>query len=293
MKKIKININNITSCILLCTGIISYGQVGIGTANPNRSAILDITSSNKGFLMPRLNLTGRNDATTILNPANGLMVVNLTANGTGTNAVAANSIYYWQNSIWQKFTALSEITVFKQSNQYVMRSTTTQPFTAAQLTSINTSENNEVPILWSAGEISIDNPTDIELLSSSDTFLIKTAGNYRVLSNYSFNPLRNVTTDNSNYTYVAFTVMKSSNGGTSWTAVAGSALPYDIGVSNQLQTIILPRTILRFAANDRIKIVITKPGTATPNFGNNSGILKNATSDYTKYLRITRLSNNN
>lgn len=287
-------INTIAIFILSFLNILSHAQVGIGTASPHPSAMLDVTSTNKGFLLPRLNLTGRNDVSTILNPTNGLMVVNLTANGTGTNAVVGNSIYFWQNSIWQKFTTLSEITVYKQSNQYVMRSTTTQPFTAAQLTSINASENNEVPVIWSASEISIDNPTDIELLATNDVFRIKTDGYYRVLSNYSFNPLRSVTADNSNYTSVAFTVMKSTNNGSTWTAVAGSAMPYDIGISNQLQTIILPRTILRFNANDRIKVVITKPGgSATPNYGSNSGILKKATADYTKYLRITRLNNNN
>jgi hypothetical protein len=280
--------------ILFFLNILSYGQMGVGTPSPNASAMLDVSSSNKGFLLPRLNLTGRNDATTILNPANGLLVVNLTANGTGTNAVVGNSIYYWQNSVWQKFTTLAEITVYKQSNQYVMRSTTTQPFTSTQVNNINASESYEIPVIWSSSEISIDNPNDVELLTTNETFRIKTDGNYRILSNYSFNPLRSVSADNSNYTYVAFTVMKSTNNGSTWTAVAGSVMPYDIGVSNQLQTIIIPRTILRFNANDRIKVVITKPGgTATPNYGANSGILKKATEDYTKYLRITRLNNNN
>ncbi|WP_326982281.1 hypothetical protein VUJ46_19105 [Chryseobacterium sp. MYb264] len=279
--------------ILLFLGTLHYAQVGIGTSSPSPSAILEVSSANKGFLLPRLNLTGRNDVITIANPANGLMVVNLTANGSGSNAVVGNSIYFWQSSAWQKFTTFSEITVYKQSNQYVMRSTTAQSFTAAQVTGVNNSQNYEVPILWSANEISIDNPADIELASTNDIFTIKTAGNYRLLSNYSFNPQRSVTADNSNYTYVAITVMKSTNNGSTWTAVAGSATPYDIGVSNQLQTVILPRTILRFNANDRIKIVITKPGTATPSYGSNAGILKKATEDYTKYLRITRLNNNN
>ncbi len=286
-------IYNTSTYILFFLSTFSYGQVGIGTTSPHPSAILDVSATNKGFLLPRLNLTGRNDVTTIANPANGLMIVNLTANGTGTDAVAANSIYFWQSSAWQKFTALSEITVFKQSNQYVMRSTTAQTFTATQVTGINNSESYEVPVIWSSNEISIDNAADIELLSTNDTFRIKTEGNYRILSNYSFNPQRSVTTDNSNYTYVAITVMKSTNNGSTWTAVAGSAMPYDIGTSNQLQTVILPRTILRFSANDRIKIVITKPGTSAPAYGSNSGILKKAAEDYTKYFRITRLNNNN
>ncbi|MDB5279682.1 MAG: hypothetical protein JWR61_4637 [Ferruginibacter sp.] len=46
-------------------------QVGIGTASPNTSAQLDVTSSNKGFLPPRMTQTER-DA--IVSPAPGLMI---------------------------------------------------------------------------------------------------------------------------------------------------------------------------------------------------------------------------
>ena len=46
-------------------------NVGIGTTQPNESAVLDISSSNKGLLIPRMTLQQRN---TIQNPANGLMV---------------------------------------------------------------------------------------------------------------------------------------------------------------------------------------------------------------------------
>ncbi len=274
-------------------GRTAFSQVGIGTSSPNSSAILDLASSNKGFLMPRLNLIGRDDTTTITSPANGLMVVNMMASGTGTNTVSGNSVYFWQNSLWQKFTTLTEITVLKQTSQYVVRSVETQAFTASQLTSINSDENFEVPIVWSSNEISIDNPSDIELTAGNNNFRIKTSGNYSIASNFSFNPQRKVSADNSNYTYVAFSVSKSTNNGSSWTTIAGAATPYDIGVSNQIQTIIIPRTILHFNAGDLIRIVISQPGSTTPDYGENSGILQKSNGDYTKYLRITRIYNVN
>ena len=34
--------------------LATYSQVGIGTTTPDASAILDITSTNKGLLLPRL-----------------------------------------------------------------------------------------------------------------------------------------------------------------------------------------------------------------------------------------------
>lgn len=51
--------------------IASYAQVGIGTSDPDPSAILDISSNSKGFLLPRLYLHQRN---AIENPAEGLIV---------------------------------------------------------------------------------------------------------------------------------------------------------------------------------------------------------------------------
>ena len=68
MKKILLTI------IVFCT-IQSFAQVGIGTTNPHASSILDLNSSNQGFLVPRLT-TAQRDA--IASPANGLMIYNTT-----------------------------------------------------------------------------------------------------------------------------------------------------------------------------------------------------------------------
>lgn len=50
-----------------------YAQqnVGIGTTTPNASAALDVSSNNKGILIPRLDSAQR---VAISNPAEGLMV---------------------------------------------------------------------------------------------------------------------------------------------------------------------------------------------------------------------------
>lgn len=55
----------------------SYSQVGIGTTTPDGSASLDISSTNSGLLIPRLNDAQR-DA--INNPATGLLIFNTNAN---------------------------------------------------------------------------------------------------------------------------------------------------------------------------------------------------------------------
>ena len=57
--------------LILSQGIAQ--NVGIGTSSPNASAQLDVTSTNSGFLPPRMTITQRDS---ILNPAIGLIVFN-------------------------------------------------------------------------------------------------------------------------------------------------------------------------------------------------------------------------
>ena len=72
------NISNyfLVQLILLISSSL-FSQVGIGTTVPDISSALDISSSSKGFLMPRLSTEERSN---ILLPANGLMVYNTTLN---------------------------------------------------------------------------------------------------------------------------------------------------------------------------------------------------------------------
>jgi hypothetical protein len=71
-----------------------FAQTGIGTTTPNASAKLDVYSTNKGFLPPRVILTSTTDATTIASPAEGLLVYNL--GSTGLQA----GYYYWNATSW-------------------------------------------------------------------------------------------------------------------------------------------------------------------------------------------------
>ena len=56
--------------LLLLAPMISIGQVGINTANPDPSAMLEIESPDKGFLMPRLTTANR----TAMANVQGMMV---------------------------------------------------------------------------------------------------------------------------------------------------------------------------------------------------------------------------
>jgi len=62
-------------CIFISIqAMFSQGSVGVGTATPNSSAILDVSSTTKGMLMPRMT-TAQRDA--IVSPTIGLQVLNL------------------------------------------------------------------------------------------------------------------------------------------------------------------------------------------------------------------------
>lgn len=56
----------------------SFAQVGVGTTSPDKSAMLDVTATNKGLLIPRVVLLNQTDKKTIPNPAKSLMVWNNT-----------------------------------------------------------------------------------------------------------------------------------------------------------------------------------------------------------------------
>lgn len=74
--------------------IVANAQTGIGINTPNASAKLDVYSTNKGFLPPRVTLTSISDATTIATPAEGLLVYNL-----GSVGLQAG-YYYWNGANW-------------------------------------------------------------------------------------------------------------------------------------------------------------------------------------------------
>ncbi len=93
----KINLTELMLFILFSS--FSYSQVGIGTNAPDDSAILDVTSTNKGLLAPRIALTGVTDATTISNPANGLLVYS-----TGTGGLDYIGYVYWTGTEWVSLT---------------------------------------------------------------------------------------------------------------------------------------------------------------------------------------------
>ncbi|AZA92503.1 Uncharacterised protein [Chryseobacterium nakagawai] len=88
--------NNFLLLSSLFIGIFSYGQVGIGTTTPDPSSALDIVSTNRGILTPRLVLSTSTQQLNSATNARGLLVYNTG----GTNALV-EGYYFWNGSEWR------------------------------------------------------------------------------------------------------------------------------------------------------------------------------------------------
>lgn len=99
MKKIKFIL--FATVIYLHIGIAALAQnVGINPTGttPDASAMLDVSATDKGMLVPRVNLLSNTDMVTIANPATSLLVYNTNANMSNGSV----GFYYWNGTAWVK-----------------------------------------------------------------------------------------------------------------------------------------------------------------------------------------------
>lgn len=74
-----------------------FAQVGIGTTSPNADAILDVLSTNKGILLPRVALTSSSTSSPLSTHVPGMILYNTTA-----VAGLTPGVYINDGSIWVK-----------------------------------------------------------------------------------------------------------------------------------------------------------------------------------------------
>ncbi|MDC8005720.1 hypothetical protein POV27_16800 [Aureisphaera galaxeae] len=86
-------------CLLLASTSIE-AQIGINTNSPDASSALEVHATDKGFLMPRISLSGTNDLSTINPISAGIMVYNMNT-ATGPNSINPG-FYYYDGSRWRR-----------------------------------------------------------------------------------------------------------------------------------------------------------------------------------------------
>lgn len=94
---------------LLGSVYFSNAQVGIGTPTPATSSMLDITASDRGVLIPRVNLS----SLTVFSPVTGTEVNGLLVFATGekidTLPVVESGFYYWNVSKWERIVSQTQL----------------------------------------------------------------------------------------------------------------------------------------------------------------------------------------
>lgn len=84
-------------------------QIGIGTAVPAQSSILEMSSTKKGFLITRVPLISKTDIITVANPSMGMLVLASQNSGTGENAVSEGRLYKFNGIDWDELVEEGEI----------------------------------------------------------------------------------------------------------------------------------------------------------------------------------------
>lgn len=106
--------------------LTANAQVGVNTTSPNTASALDISSTDKGFLMTKVALTGTDDTTTITPaPTTGLLVYNTaTAGGSGTQVLPG--FYYFNGTSWRRFYSQGYTLSYEQTAEVTASTSNTQ-----------------------------------------------------------------------------------------------------------------------------------------------------------------------
>jgi hypothetical protein len=183
MKKITSGLSFWATLLLFCV-FNSQAQVGIGTVNPDASSMLDINSTSKGFLTPRMTTTERN---AIATPADGLIVYDLTL----------KSFYHYNalTSLWVRINSEANGRLnFKRIKSTDVLATV---LAAEKIAGGNTTYKLDTGTLYEInGTINVDLPIDlnnayISGLDANEDKLVKASGNLFV--GVSGGGIRNVT----------------------------------------------------------------------------------------------------
>lgn len=97
-------LNKQFSLLFILSTSLMFSQVGIGTANPHPSAALELSSPNKGLILPHAALISKTDITTIPNPTAGLVIYNINNSDVSVPdniKVYADIPYVFNGTQWQ------------------------------------------------------------------------------------------------------------------------------------------------------------------------------------------------
>lgn len=261
--------------------------VGVGTRTPYSSALdLDVShlpnGQKKGFLLPKVALTGKQDAHTIHSPKKAMMVYNTQTAGSGDQQVYANLVYVWTGQEWVPFSNLKEIRRLKKPIHFVLASKRKINIDLPKFN--NTSQG--MPLKWESSEVYLKNEKDVRVptTSSFEEIEVLTEAYYEFTGSFNFK------SNASNATSVVVLLQKKSNYG-SWSTIASSSLPFERGVQTWSQTIVFPVFTHKFKQGDKLRVVLKKGDGAEQKHGAMIAYDPSNAEDTTMNIRLTRLRN--
>lgn len=185
-------------------------NVGIGTTKPDASAILDLSSSSKGFLAPRVSLQQRNE---IQNPATGLMIY---------QTDFLSGFYYFDGKEWKGVTNPDK-SIAGTDGDWIVGGNNANPGDA-----FGTLNDQPIRMLVNGGRAGI-------ISSQGAVYLGYSAGNTDVTkANIAIGKFSlNANTTGFDNTAVGTNALVSNTSGAANVAVGGGALQFNIsGTSN-------------------------------------------------------------
>lgn len=144
----------------------SLAQVGFGTNTPEKSSAVEITSTKRGLLIPRIDLTLTTIAAPVSQPAQSLLVYNKNTAGDVTPG-----FYYWDANKWVRFTSSTT----EKTSSVIAGNTTT----VTSLPSTENSNNTEYKVEVNEAALSLENiggslnPAQITIGTSGQVLVTK------------------------------------------------------------------------------------------------------------------------
>ena len=260
--------------------------VGVGTRTPYTSALdLDVsnlpTGKKKGFLLPKVALTGKQDTHTIHSPKTAMMVYNTHAAGSGDQQVYANLVYVWTGSEWVPFSNLKEIRRLKRPIHFVLASNRKIPIEIARFNS-----SQGMTLKWNANEVYLKNEKDVRVSAgaSFEEIEILTEAYYEFTGSFNFK-------SNAGSATSVVTLLQKKTGHGGWATIASSSLPFDRGTQTWSQTLVFPVVTHKLKQGDKLRIVLKKGDGADQRSGAKIAYDQENSEDITMNIRLTRLRN--
>src|SRR5690554_3913436 len=156
--------------ILSSTDVLA--QQGFGTNEPDKSAVADIVSTQRGLLIPRISIPDLDAAAPVNNPATSLFVYN-------TNTTSGEGFYYWDGAKWVRFVSSNtEQTVVVAEGENVQVNTAVTGNTTTYTVGVKGGTNDGQVLVTKIDNSGPDPVTTTEWVDPNDFVLdALTAGN--------------------------------------------------------------------------------------------------------------------